>query len=262
MISPLSASSTMTRPIPPSIVLITIGSVTGVSIAALFTRGMIPALVLALTMGLLAWKRSRSENMERVQRALGRVVGRAFIVAIPALLVPFLIPADTLAGASWRSARHSACSRCWSRTGRHGTWSALYRPPSKCWRQATSFTLDSLLTPETQNMIAMLEFRMKRKPLIINTSRGEFGDEAELERALEEGLLRAGPESTSRCTSHPPADGPLMRMAKRWNVIVMPHVPGSAMRRSRRSPISSSTYREFRGGERRPISSRAPIEVS
>ena len=38
------------RPIPPSLVLITIGSVTGVSIAALFTGGLLPALVLALAL--------------------------------------------------------------------------------------------------------------------------------------------------------------------------------------------------------------------
>ena len=38
----------MTETIPPSLVLITIGSVTGVSIAALFTGGLLPGVVLAL----------------------------------------------------------------------------------------------------------------------------------------------------------------------------------------------------------------------
>ena len=98
MISLLSASGAMSETIPPSIVLITIGSVTGVSIAALFTGGMIPALVLALALGLLAWRRSRGEDMERVQRAPGRVVGRSFIVALPALLLPFLIRAAVVEG--------------------------------------------------------------------------------------------------------------------------------------------------------------------
>ena len=42
----LSATGAQTETIPPSIVLITIGSVTGVSIAALFTGGMLPAVVL------------------------------------------------------------------------------------------------------------------------------------------------------------------------------------------------------------------------
>ena len=69
--------------------------------------------------------------------------------------------------------------------------SALY-PPEKVLETSDIVKLHSLLTPETQNMIAMLEFRMKRKPLIINTSRGGLVNEAELERALEEGLLQPG----------------------------------------------------------------------
>jgi len=43
----LSATGAQTETIPPSLVLITIGSVTGVSIAALFTGGLLPAVVLA-----------------------------------------------------------------------------------------------------------------------------------------------------------------------------------------------------------------------
>ncbi len=43
MVSLLAASGAMSETIPPSIVLITIGSVTGVSIAALFTGGLLPA---------------------------------------------------------------------------------------------------------------------------------------------------------------------------------------------------------------------------
>ena len=45
MVSLLSASGAMSETIPPSIVLIAIGSTTGVSIAALFTGGLVPALV-------------------------------------------------------------------------------------------------------------------------------------------------------------------------------------------------------------------------
>ena len=46
-----AAAGAMSETIPPSLVLITIGSVTGVSIAALFTGGLLPALVLALALG-------------------------------------------------------------------------------------------------------------------------------------------------------------------------------------------------------------------
>jgi TRAP-type C4-dicarboxylate transport system permease large subunit len=42
LVSMLAASGAMSETIPPSLVLITIGSVTGVSIAALFTAGSCP----------------------------------------------------------------------------------------------------------------------------------------------------------------------------------------------------------------------------
>ena len=47
LVALLSATGAQTETIPPSLVLITIGSVTGVSITALFTGGMLPAVVLA-----------------------------------------------------------------------------------------------------------------------------------------------------------------------------------------------------------------------
>jgi tripartite ATP-independent transporter DctM subunit len=96
MISILSASGAMSETIPPSLVLITIGSVTGVSIAALFTGGLLPGFVLALALGGVAWWRSRKE--EPGTRARGKDVGRAFIVALPALLLPFVIRSAVVEG--------------------------------------------------------------------------------------------------------------------------------------------------------------------
>src|SRR2546427_806938 len=57
LIALLSATGAQTETIPPSIVLITIGSVTGVSIAALFTGGLLPGLVLAVTLMAVGWAR-------------------------------------------------------------------------------------------------------------------------------------------------------------------------------------------------------------
>jgi len=52
----LATSSAMSETIPPSLVLITIGSVTpGLSIAALFTGGLLPAFVAALALVVVAW---------------------------------------------------------------------------------------------------------------------------------------------------------------------------------------------------------------
>src|SRR5882724_491266 len=48
LVALLAATGAQTETIPPSLVLITIGSVTGVSIAALFTGGLLPGIVLAI----------------------------------------------------------------------------------------------------------------------------------------------------------------------------------------------------------------------
>ncbi|WP_052402020.1 TRAP transporter large permease subunit [Muricoccus aerilatus] len=98
MVSLLSASGAMSETIPPSLVLITIGSVTGVSIAALFTGGLLPGFVLALALAVIAWRRSRDEDMSGVQRPSAGVILKALLVALPALVLPFLIRAAVVEG--------------------------------------------------------------------------------------------------------------------------------------------------------------------
>lgn len=48
LVALLSATGAQTETIPPSLVLITIGSVSGVSIADLFTGGLLPGVVSAM----------------------------------------------------------------------------------------------------------------------------------------------------------------------------------------------------------------------
>ncbi len=96
MVSILSASGAMSETIPPSLVLITIGSVTGVSIAALFTGGLLPGFVLAVALGVVAWWRSRNEAVG--ERASRRQIGRTFVIALPALLLPFVIRSAVVEG--------------------------------------------------------------------------------------------------------------------------------------------------------------------
>ncbi|MDR3439767.1 D-2-hydroxyacid dehydrogenase [Telmatospirillum sp.] len=100
----------------------------------------------------------------------------------------------------------------------------LYTPWEQVLETSDIITLHSPLTPETRNMIAMPEFhRMKRHPLLINTARGGLVEENDLEAALEEGLISgAGVDVTM--PEPPPADSTIMRIAKRPNVIVTPHV--------------------------------------
>ncbi|MCK8785309.1 TRAP transporter large permease subunit [Roseomonas sp. NAR14] len=98
LVALLSASGAMSETIPPSLVLITIGSVTGVSIAALFTGGLLPALVMALALAALVWWRNRGEDLSGVRRAsLGGVL-RALVIAAPAIALPFLIRAAVVEG--------------------------------------------------------------------------------------------------------------------------------------------------------------------
>src|SRR3954469_4855631 len=98
LVSLLSASGAMSETIPPSLVLITIGSVTGVSIAVLFTGGLMPALVLAIALALVARWRGRAENLSGVVRPPWPVIGKALLVALPALVLPFLIRTAVIEG--------------------------------------------------------------------------------------------------------------------------------------------------------------------
>ena len=98
LVALLSATGAQTETIPPSLVLITIGSVTGVSIAALFTGGLLPGAVLAITLCMLVWWRYRDEDLSHVSRASGSEILKAFVVALPALALPFVIRAAVVEG--------------------------------------------------------------------------------------------------------------------------------------------------------------------
>jgi len=98
LVALLAATGAQTETIPPSLVLITIGSVTGVSISALFTGGLLPGVVLAITLSALVWWRYRNEDLSHVKRARGSEVIRTFVVALPALALPFVIRAAVVEG--------------------------------------------------------------------------------------------------------------------------------------------------------------------
>jgi tripartite ATP-independent transporter DctM subunit len=98
LVALLSATGAQTETIPPSLVLITIGSVTGVSIAALFTGGLLPAVVLACLLCFVIRSRYRDENLREVHRASKSEIARSFVVALPALALPFLIRAAVVEG--------------------------------------------------------------------------------------------------------------------------------------------------------------------
>ena len=98
LVALLATSGAQTETIPPSLVLITIGSVTGVSIAALFTGGMLPGLVLGAALCVVVWFRYRNEDLSQVRKATRSEIGRAFAVALPAVALPFVIRAAVVEG--------------------------------------------------------------------------------------------------------------------------------------------------------------------
>lgn len=91
MIALLATGAAMADTVPPSIVLIVLGSVAGVSIAGLFQSGVVIAAVLLVALALLARWKARHEIMDNVRRASWPVIGRALMIAGPALVLPFLI---------------------------------------------------------------------------------------------------------------------------------------------------------------------------
>jgi tripartite ATP-independent transporter DctM subunit len=97
LISLLASSGAMAETIPPSLVLITIGSVAGISISALFTGGVLPGVVLAILLAMLARYRS-AEIAHGLKRAPMRVVGRTLLIALPALALPVLIRTAVVEG--------------------------------------------------------------------------------------------------------------------------------------------------------------------
>lgn len=91
MIALLATGAAMADTVPPSIVLIVLGSVAGVSIAGLFNAGFLIAIVLFVVLALLARWKAVDENLKNVRRAPLHAIGRLSVIAAPALVLPFLI---------------------------------------------------------------------------------------------------------------------------------------------------------------------------
>ena len=98
LVALLAATGAQTETIPPSLVLITLGSVTGVSISALFTGGMLPGIVLAVTLCAVVWWRYRSDDLSGVRRATRGEILKKLVIAVPALALPFVIRAAVVEG--------------------------------------------------------------------------------------------------------------------------------------------------------------------
>jgi tripartite ATP-independent transporter DctM subunit len=98
LVALLAASGAMSETIPPSLVLITVGAVTGVSIAALFVGGLVPALVGLLALSVVVYFQSRHETLPLQARSTVQQMAKAFLIALPALSLPFVIRTAVVEG--------------------------------------------------------------------------------------------------------------------------------------------------------------------
>ena len=86
----LAASAAMGECIPPSLAMLVLGSVTSLSVAALFAGGLIPAAVIALCLMALIWFASPRKERQARSTHMGRLALGA--------VIPFTMPVFLFAG--------------------------------------------------------------------------------------------------------------------------------------------------------------------
>jgi tripartite ATP-independent transporter DctM subunit len=98
MVALLASSGAMAELIPPSLVLIVLGTVCNLSIQSLFIGGLLPAAVASVFLIGASLLRSRKRREAVVKRATLRQLGKALVVALPGLILPVLIRYFVVAG--------------------------------------------------------------------------------------------------------------------------------------------------------------------
>ena len=94
----LAVSAVMGETVPPSIAMLIVGSITNVSVAAMFIGGLMPAAVIALCLMALIAIRARRAGARPALRAPVRVIAHAGLNAILPLLMPGMLLAGILLG--------------------------------------------------------------------------------------------------------------------------------------------------------------------
>jgi tripartite ATP-independent transporter DctM subunit len=94
----LAAAAAMGETIPPSLMLLILGSITSLSIGSLFVAGIVPAAVLALVLIAVILVRSRARNWHKGPPfRLGRALAST-PMALPALMVPVIVIGGIVGG--------------------------------------------------------------------------------------------------------------------------------------------------------------------
>jgi phosphoglycerate dehydrogenase-like enzyme len=122
----------------------------------------------------------------------------------------------------------------------------LFAPLTELVEASDIISIHAALTPQSKGLIGPKEFDlMKPTALLINTSRGELLDQAELVRRLTERRI-AGAALDVFTQEPPPSDDPLFLLD---NVLVTPHMAGATLDTwARRLRISYRNFQSLRAG--------------
>ncbi len=93
------ASAAILGPIiPPSILMVIFSSMTGASVGELFIAGLVPGLLITVVLMSMVWLLAGRMGGRRNTRASAAQIGRAFVRALPALVMPVIIILGILSG--------------------------------------------------------------------------------------------------------------------------------------------------------------------
>jgi C4-dicarboxylate transporter DctM subunit len=97
-----AASATIGSIIPPSILMVLYSSITGISVGKLFMAGVVPGILIGITQMIYAFLKAKSNpdmyNCNNKLRFNGKRCLKAFINAVPALIMPLIIIGGILSG--------------------------------------------------------------------------------------------------------------------------------------------------------------------
>jgi len=142
----VTACAAMMAPIiPPSIIAVIYGSITGVSIGALFLGGVVPGVLAGLAMMVITWYLAPGAGARPTPKASSAERIGATGRAVPALVMPAIIIGGILSGAFTPTEAGSIAALyalLFGLAGRRHSWSSLYAN----FAAAATMTASALVT--------------------------------------------------------------------------------------------------------------------
>jgi C4-dicarboxylate transporter DctM subunit len=92
------AASTIGPIFPPSIPMVLIGGITGISIGKMFVGGVIPGIFMAVYLMAIVYYLAKKRNYPKSERATFKELAKSFFFSIPALSAPIVIIGGMVSG--------------------------------------------------------------------------------------------------------------------------------------------------------------------